>query len=58
MTTRRAREHSMIVASEELVKCVRRDMTKAGLNKHPKWKTVFEIDHRPTKKLRGENNDD
>lgn len=49
MTTRRAREHSMIVASEKLVKRVRRDMTKAGLNKHPKWKTVFEIDHRPTK---------
>lgn len=54
MATRRQREHSMIVASEKLVKRVRRDMNRVGLNKHNNWKLVFQIDSHPTN-LRGSN---
>lgn len=36
MATRRQKEHSMIVASEELVKHVRRDCDRYS-SKRPKW---------------------
>ena len=51
MATKRQREHSMIVASEKLVKRVRRDMTKAGLNKRYQWK-LFRLDPQPMKSKR------
>lgn len=52
MATRRQREHSMIVASEKIVKSVRRDMDRLGLNKHKDWKSVFRLDPQPTKSKR------
>ena len=44
MATRRQKEHSMIVASEKLVKNVRHDMNRLGFNKHKGWKSVFRLD--------------
>lgn len=52
MATKRQREHSMIVASEKLVKRVRRDMNRVGLNKHKGWKSVFRLGPQPTKSKR------
>lgn len=49
MATRRQKYHSMIVASEKLVKSVRRDMNRAGLNKHKGWKSIFRLDPHPMK---------
>lgn len=45
MATRRQKYHSMIVASEKIVKSVSRDMDRFGLNnKHKDWKSVFKLD--------------
>lgn len=43
MATRRQKYHSMIVASEKIVKSVRRDMDRVGLNKHKDWESVFRL---------------
>lgn len=52
MATRRQKYHSMIVASEKLVKSVRRDMNRAGLNKHNGRKSIFKLDP-PSMKPKG-----
>ena len=44
MATRRQKYHSMIVAFEKIVKSVRRDMDRVGLNKHKDWKSAFSIE--------------
>lgn len=54
MATRRQREHSMIVSAEEIVKAVKRDCDRVGLNKHKDWESVFRLDPQPMKS-RGRN---
>ena len=41
MATKRQKYHSMIVASEKIVKSVKRDCDRLGLNKHKDWESVF-----------------
>ena len=43
MATRRQKYHSMIVASEKIVKSVKRDCDRLGLNKHKDWESVFRL---------------
>lgn len=52
MATRRQKEHSMIVASEKLVKRARRDCDRFG-SKRPKWGYWFA--RYPNKKIRSKN---
>ena len=49
MATRRQKYHSMIVASEKIVKSVRRDCDRLGLNKHNDWESVFRLNSHSTK---------
>lgn len=49
MATRRQKYHSMIVASEKIVKSVRRDCDRLGLNKHKDWESVFKFDQHSIK---------
>lgn len=49
MATRRQKYHSMIVASEKIVKSVKRDMDRVGLNKHKDWEPVFRLNPHSTK---------
>lgn len=49
MTTRRQKYHSMLVSAEEVVKAVKRDCDRLGLNKHKDWESVFRLDPHSTK---------
>lgn len=43
MATRRQREHGMLVSAEEVVKAVKRDCDRLGLNNHKDWESVFRL---------------